>query len=146
MTPAFLDANVPIYAAGRDHPLRAPSLRTLHLAAINPAGFLTDAEVMQELLHRYLALRLWPLGRESIREFTAIMRGRIEPLMPIDVETAASLADRYPGLAARDLVHAAVMERLGVRLIVSADTGFERIEGVERLDPARVEDWAGRLG
>ncbi len=146
MTPAFLDANIPIYAAGRDHPLRAPSLRVLHIAATNPVGFLTDVEVIQELLHRYLALRLWPLGRESIREFSTIMRGRIEPLLEIDVETAVSLADRYPGLAARDLVHAAVMNRLGMRLIVSADTDFDRIEGVERLDPARIEEWAGRLG
>ena len=71
--PVFLDANVPIYAAGREHPLKAPCVRVLELAAERPYDFVTDAEVLQELLHRYLAQRLWPAGRAVVRtnRFTA---------------------------------------------------------------------------
>ena len=56
--PIFLDTNVPIYAAGRPHALKKPCAQILMLVAERPHAFLTDAEVLQELLHRYLALHL----------------------------------------------------------------------------------------
>jgi len=146
MSPAtFLDANVPIYAAGRPHRLKEPSSQVLMLAAQSPASFVTDAEVLQELLHRYLALRLWAQGKEVFHRFAELMRERVEPVQGEDVEQAARLADEYPELGARDLLHAAVMRRLGVRRLVSADAGFDRLSGLERLDPAGVETWRDKL-
>jgi hypothetical protein len=144
--PTFLDANVPIYAAGRPHRLKEPSSQVLMLAAERPAAFVTDAEVLQELLHRYLALRLWRQGKEVFHRFADLMRERVEPVHAADVEQAALLADEYPELGARDLLHAAVMQRLGVRRLVSADAGFDRLSGLERLDPMNVEEWRDKLG
>lgn len=145
MTLAFLDANIQTYAAGRAHPLQGPSRRILALAAANPDAFVTDAEVIQELLHRYLALRIWPAGRESVEEFAELIRGRVEPMFAGDVQLATRLADRYDGLSARDLVHASVMHRIGCSKIITADTGFDLIDGIERLDPMLVEEWADTL-
>ena len=136
--PTFLDANVPIYAAGRPHRLKEPSAQVLMLVAERPQAFLTDGEVLQELLHRYLALRLWTQGRDVFHHFAELMRERVEAVHAIDVEQAALLADTYPDLGARDLLHAAVMSRLGVRSIVSTDAGFDRLPEVERLDPTDV--------
>lgn len=142
MSPAaFIDANVPIYAAGKDHPLKAPCTQVLMLAADHPHAFITDAEVLQEMLHRYLALRLWPRGREVFRWFSELMQDRVEAIAAGDVEYAGELADSHPGLQARDLVHAAVMHRLGISQIVSTDTGFDRLPDVERLDPAKIASW-----
>ncbi len=138
---AFIDANVPIYAAGKNHPLKAPCIQVLMLAAEHSLAFVTDAEVLQELLHRYLALRLWPQGREVFGRFSELMHERVEPVEATDVHHAAMLADGHSELGARDLLHAAVMRRLGVRRIVSADTGFDRLPEVERLDPARIASW-----
>ena len=143
--PTFLDANVPIYAAGRPHRLKEPSAQVLLLAAQRPAAFVTDAEVLQELLHRYLALRLWSQGREVFRHFADLMRERVEPVHAADVEQAARLADEHPELGARDLLHGAVMRRLGIRRLVSADAGFDRLPGLERLDPMDVEKWREKL-
>ena len=137
----FVDANVPIYASGRKHPQKEPCARVLMMAAENPRSFVTDAEVLQELLHRYLASGRWTLGREVLRGFSEVMHGRIEPVHVEDIHLAASLADGHPGISARDLVHAAVMERLGTNLVVSVDTDFDRLPGVTRLDPAQVEEW-----
>ena len=143
MSPAvFIDANVPIYAAGGAHPLKEPCARILRSVADDPQPFATDAEVLQELLHRYLALGRWELGREVIRAFAEVMHGRIEPVHAEDALTASDLADRYSGVSARDLVHAAVMQRLGTGRVISADTDFDHIEGLERLDPARIGEWA----
>ena len=142
MSPAaFIDANVPIYAAGRAHRLKEPCIQILLLAAERPEAFVTDAEVLQELLHRYLSLRLWPLGREAFQRFSELMEERIEAVHAVDVQHAANLADAHQELGARDLLHAAVMQRLGLRRIISADTGFDRLPEVERLDPAQVEVW-----
>ena len=139
MNPAvFIDANVPIYAAGSDHPYKEPCARILRILAEDPQSFVTDSEVLQELMHRYLASGRWNLGREVVRAFAEAMRGRIEPVHAEDVTLAAELADLHPGVSARDLVHAAVMQRLGADRIISADTDFDRLEGINRLDPARI--------
>jgi predicted nucleic acid-binding protein len=52
-TPIFIDANVPMYASGAPHELKGPCARTLGLVETYPAAFATDAEVLQELLHRF---------------------------------------------------------------------------------------------
>ena len=137
----FIDANVPIYAAGRDHPYKEPCARILRVLADAPQSFVTNSEVLQEIMYRYLASGRWTLGREVVRAFAEAMRGRVEPVHGEDVILATELADRHPGVSARDLVHAAVMRRLGVSRIISADTDFDRLEGVDRLDPARFEEW-----
>ena len=74
MSPAvFIDANVPIYASGGDHPLKEPCAHILRGVAQDPRPFATDSEVLQELLHRYLALERWELGREVLRAFAETM-------------------------------------------------------------------------
>lgn len=143
--PAFLDANIPIYASGRPHPLKAPALQILLMAAERPEAFVTDVEVIQEMLHRYRALRMWESGRAAVVEFSAVMEGRIESITPADMEEVIRLADRNPTVASRDLVHAAVMARLGVTQIVSADADFDRIAGMKRLDPAGFDAWRATL-
>ena len=138
---AFIDTNVPIYAAGRAHPLKEPCIQVLLLAAEHPQAFITDAEVLQELLHRYLALRLWPQGREVFWRFNELMQERVETVQAADVKQAAGMADTYSELDSRDFLHAAVMWRLGLRRIISVDVGFDRLPEIERLDPAEFVSW-----
>ncbi len=139
---AFIDTNVPIYAAGAPHALKEPCVRVLALAAARPRSFVTDAEVLQELLHRYLALGRWNEGSAVFSAFLVIMAGRVEAIAARDVTDAAEMVDRYRGLSARDLVHVAVVRRLGVDHVVSADRAFDAVDGVNRLDPAAVDSWA----
>lgn len=142
MSPAALiDANIPMYVAGDAHPLKEPCTEILRLAAAYPQSMITDAEVLQEMLHRYLAVRRWRQGRVVLMGFAELMGGRTEPVYDRDVTRAAELADTYPELGSRDLLHAAVMQRLGITRIISADRGFDRIAGIERLDPANLAAW-----
>lgn len=142
MSPAaFIDANVPIYAAGRDHPYKAPCGRLLIMAAEKPEAFVTNAEVFQELLHRYVAIGRWPQGRNVVTRFADLMAGRIEPLYSQDVLLAADMANEHQRVSARDLVHAAVMFRIQVHHIISADRDFDRVPGIARLDPLQLEEW-----
>ena len=142
MSPAaFIDANVPIYAAGRENPNKEPCARILMMVAERPLSFVTDVEVLQEILHRYLASGRWSLGKEVLRNFAEVMHDRIQPVYLEDVELATSMADSHPDISARDLVHAAVMHRLGTHRIISADTDFDRLPDIVRLDPSDVGEW-----
>ena len=138
---AFIDANVPIYASGREHPNKEPCARVLMMVAESPKSFFTDVEVLQELVHRYIALGRWTLGREVLQSFAEVMQDRIEPVYEEDIHLAARLADRHPGISARDLVHAAVMQRVGADRIISADSDFDRLPNITRLNPADVGKW-----
>ena len=48
------------------------------------------------------------------------------------------LAERYPLLNARDLIHLAVMLRHGLKSLISTDTDFDQVAEVDRIDP---QDW-----
>ena len=48
MTPTFR-----IYAARGEHPYREPCIRVLAAVNENPDGFVTDAEVFQEIMRHY---------------------------------------------------------------------------------------------
>lgn len=146
MSPAlFIDTNVPIYAVGRSHPLKQPAARVISLVADYPDAFVTSVEVVQELLHRYLRMQLWASGRAVIQQFLVLMEGHVEDVTMADMRAALRLADHHEDVSARDLLHAGVMQRLGVTHVVSADHDFDRIAGVERLDPAAVESWQALL-
>ena len=141
----FIDTNIPMYAAGAAHSLKEPCVRVMQLATAHPHIFVTDAEVLQEIIHRYLSVRQWLVGREAFSAFAEVMHGRIEPVYVEDILHAARLANDHPNMSSRDLVHTTVAQRLGVSYIVSADADFDRIPGVTRLAPERVGEWAGAL-
>ena len=148
MPPAtFIDANVPIYAAGREHPYRQPCIGVLAAVNDNPAAFVTDAEVFQEIMHHYLRTERWAAGQAVVASFAAMMHGRVSPVTIADVLAAGRLANSHHGLSARDLLHLAVMHRLDVIRIVTADADFGRAPGIIRapaiirLDPADDRDW-----
>ena len=137
MPPAtFIDANVPIYAAGREHPYREPCIRVLAAVNDNPEAFVTDAEVFQEIMHHYLRTERWDAGQVVVESFAAMMQGRVSPVTIDDVLAAGHLAKEHRGLSSRDLLHLAVMHRLGVTRVITADTDFDRVPGIIRVDPA----------
>ena len=57
-----------------------------------------------------------------------MMHDRVEPVYAEDVLQAGMLANDYPGVSARDLVHWdwAVMQRAGAERIITADTDCNR--------------------
>jgi predicted nucleic acid-binding protein len=112
-------------------------------AAQHPHAFVTDVEVVQELLHHYR--RHWPVGKTAIEDFMLLMTGRIASIDPVDVRATITLADQYTHLSARDLLHLAVIRRLGVSAIASADTDYDQVLDLSRLDPDQLASWERRI-
>lgn len=55
----FLDVNVPMYAAGADHPHKAACVWAMEEVAEGRLAVAIDVEIVQEILHRYSAIRRW---------------------------------------------------------------------------------------
>jgi hypothetical protein len=64
-----------------------------------------------------------------------------QDIEPADAPVTVALADQYPRLSARDLLHVAVMQRLGVSAIATADADCNRVHSLVGLDPAYLATW-----
>lgn len=122
----LVDANVLMYAAGAEHPHKGPSLRFLERVAVGDIVATIDAELLQEVLHRYRSLNRWSDGRQVYE----LARQIFPEVLAIDgdvMDRALRLLDAFPGLLARDGVHAAVVLVKGLSALCSYDRDFEQI-------------------
>jgi len=133
----MLDSNIPMYAAGEEHPYRTPCRRVLERIVAGELEAVTNVEVHQEILHRYISLGLAAKGREVSQDFGYLVP-RVLPVSLEEIELARDLSARYPGLPARDLVHLSVMLNHGIEVVVSADRHFDRCSEIRRLDPSAM--------
>ncbi|MEO7520648.1 MAG: type II toxin-antitoxin system VapC family toxin [Gemmatimonas sp.] len=130
----LIDANVLMYAAGADHPNKAPSTRLLERIARGQMAATLDAETLQEILHRYRAIGRWKAGRQVFD----LARQLFPSVVPISAELldrARALLDDYPALMARDALHAAVVIHEGFDAICSYDRDFDVITTISRVEP-----------
>ncbi len=134
--PMLLDVNVPMYAAGQAHPLKAACVWVMNEIVDNRFEVVIDTETIQEVLYRYGALKRWRVAAvmaESLFDLAAT----VLPVRPSDARLAIDLFARYApgGVTARDLIHAAVMQTNSLTHIISVDKHFDQIESVTRLNP-----------
>ncbi len=108
----FVDSNIPMYVAGRDHPLRDPSRR--FLAAC------------------HVGLRRPDLPVEVYDLFVGLC-STVFPVTLADTDRARDLVRSGAPASMRDLVHAAVMLDNDVTRIASFVGGFDHLKGIERL-------------
>jgi predicted nucleic acid-binding protein len=128
----LIDSNVPMYLVGAAHPHKADAQRLLESCLARGERLVTDAEVLQEILHRYVAID----RRDAIQPAFDALLGLVEEVVPILRRTAERARDVVlgsPRLSARDAIHIAVMEQHGIRQILSFDRGFDGFPGIERV-------------
>ncbi len=128
----FVDSNVPMYVAGRDHPLREPARRFLARVRTGEVEAYTSTEVLQEILYRYFGLRRADLAHEVYELFVQLCPV-VLPVTLADTDRARALLGTVDGLSVRDAVHAGVALNHDIPRIASFDRGFERVAGLERL-------------
>jgi uncharacterized protein len=129
----FIDSNIPMYGAGRDHPNRGSALRFLAQVQKREVDAFTSTEVLQEILYRYSALGRYDLARDVYNLFVEVCPV-VLPVSLADTDRARDLLGDATGISARDAIHAAVMMNHGIRKIATFDQGFDRVAGVDRVD------------
>lgn len=132
----LVDANILMYAAGAEHPHKAPAARWLSAVARGEIEAALDAETLQEILHRYRAIGRWRDGRQVYDLARQLFPEVIAISAPI-LDRARALLDTHPKLMARDALHAAVVLHEELAAICSYDRDFDKIPGVRRVQPGR---------
>jgi predicted nucleic acid-binding protein len=128
----FVDSNIPMYLVGATHPHKADARRLLEQLVGERQKLVTDAEVLQEILHRYTAIE----RRDAIQPAFDALLGIVDEVFPIDqptVERAKAIALGHERLSARDALHLAAMMHNGVDRILSFDKGFDGYPGIARV-------------
>ena len=128
----FVDSNVPMYVAGRDHPLRDPARRFLERARAGEVEICTSTEVLQEILYRYSALKRRDLAA-SVYDLFVQLCPVVFPVTLADTDRARSLITDNERASVRDAIHAAVMINNAVRDIATFDEGFDEFQDLRRI-------------
>ena len=127
----FLDSNIPMYLVGASHPHKADAQRLLEQAIAERERLVTSVEVLQEILHRYVAIN----RRAAIQPAFDVLLGVVDEVFSVelaDVERAKAIV--YGGKqSARNAIHLATMERHHVDRIMSFDAGFDSHPGLMRV-------------
>jgi predicted nucleic acid-binding protein len=128
----LIDSNVPMYLIGAAHAHKADALRLLEKLISERQRLVTDAEVLQEILHRYVAID----RRDAIQPaFDAILK-IVDQVLPVDEVAAQRAKEIVLGnrrFSARDALHIAVMEQHDIERILSFDSGFDGFPGIARV-------------
>ena len=133
-SPIFVDTNIPMYAVGKEHPLKAACRQAMIYIGDESVNAVTDVEVHQEILHRYLSLKMPKQARQVSSYFQEVLP-RVLPITLDDLSRARELSIDYPTLSARDLLHVAVMLNNGLTRILSADAHFDLVDEIKRIPP-----------
>lgn len=133
----YVDANVFIYATGRDHPLREPCRNILRRWAAADLALLTGRPVVDEVAQRVLGRPDRAAALDAIRHMIG------SQIALLDVDSAAQsraleIITADPSIRWADALHAAVALSAGVTRILTADRDFDRIPGITRVDPAEL--------
>ena len=130
----LVDANIFMYAAGSEHPNKRAATRFLERVAAGETDAAVDAEVLQEILHRYRSIGRWSDGRKVYDLVRKIMP-EVVPVTGVMLDRSRMLMDRYPEIMARDALHAAAVLETAAAGLCSFDRDFDRIREIQRIEP-----------
>lgn len=128
----LVDSNIPMYLVGAPHPRKSDAQRLLEKLVNDRERLVTDTEVLQEILHRYVAIN----RRDAIQPAFDALLGIVDDVLDVNKAAAERAKEIVLGnkrLSARDALHLAVMEHNGIDRILSFDSGFDGFPGMTRL-------------
>jgi uncharacterized protein len=134
----LFDTGVFIYALGGVHLYREPCRAVLR--AMRDGQLAGEASI--ELIHEFTYVR----GRKTMARSDAASSARdiastcpLHVVEPSDIERALGLWSDYERLDMRDAIFAAQALNRDIDAILSPDSDFDDIPGLERIDPMNAE-------
>ena len=117
-----------MYANGAAHQNKPIAIKFLRQVASKQIDAAIDAEVLQEILHRYTCI-----GRmRDALDVYEMARGLFPSVLPV---TATVMDQARDLISARDAVHAAVVRVYNLEGICCFDRDFDQIPSVTRIVP-----------
>jgi len=127
----FVDSNIPMYLVGAAHPNKELARRRIEELIVADEGLVTDAEVLQEIMHRYVAIG----RREAIEPAFDALLGIVDAVLHVELEDVQRASDLLatPSLQARDAIHIAIMQRHRIAKALTFDRAFDGVPGIARV-------------
>jgi uncharacterized protein len=116
----------------RPHRYKTDAQRLLEKLLGERERLVTDAEVLQEVLHRNVAID----RRDAIQPAFEALLGVVNQVLAIEsaaVHRAKAIVLGSQRLSARGAIHLAVMEHNAIARILSFDADFDDYPGITRL-------------
>ena len=127
----FVDANVIVYGVAEGSPYRQPCVEILAAVAGGSADGRTSTAVLEEVWQLELTGRAGVIDGLTARAYAAL-----GPLLPVTDEAfRRALGLAGTALDANDRVHVGTCVTHGIDTMVSADRGFDSVDGIRRVDP-----------
>jgi predicted nucleic acid-binding protein len=129
----YVDANVFLYAIGGESAYREPCRALIGGIRHQRIRGETSVTTLEEVVHH----------RRRRGDAMAVARGRevaricskVHPLDQTLSLSALTVVERHPELGIGDAIHVATALAHGLQAVVSGDRDFDRIRGIERIDP-----------
>ncbi len=129
------DTSIFVYALGGEHRYKEPCREVVRRAAIGDLQGEASGDLLQELVHQRARRTGDRRGAAAVARKVAKLAWW-RPVEPNDVQRGIDLFVAHTDLDARDAVFAAVAINRGIDAILSTDRAFNKIDGLERIDPA----------
>jgi len=121
-----------MYLVGAPHPHKSDAQRILERCIVERRRLVTDVEVLQEILHRYVAID----RRDAVQPAFDALLGVVDEVFSVEisaVERAKKIVFLRKQFSVRDALHLAVMEQQRIKQIMTFDTAFDGLPGIIRL-------------
>ena len=128
----LVDSNIPMYLVGASHPHKNDAQQLLERLVSERQRLVTDAEVLQEILHRYSAIN----RRDAIQPAFDALLGIVDHVFAVDlaaIERAKAIVLGNPRLSSPDALHLAIMQQHDIERVLTFDSGFDGFPGITRL-------------
>lgn len=130
----FLDTNIPMYAAGKEHPFKQPCINLLMRVAKGDIEAAINVKVLQEVLYRFWHLKKYKLGFRIFDDLL-IAFSVVLPITKSDLLVARDILDVHSALPPRDALHVAVMRNNSIEIVYSYDKHLDLIPDINRIEP-----------
>src|SRR2546430_17586409 len=128
----FIDSNIPMYLVGAPHPHKTDAQRLLDRAVADGEPLVSDAEVLQEILHRYGTIRRYDAIQPAFDALLDVV-DQVFTIEPATVERAKTIVPGRQHLSARDAIHVAGTEQERIGSIISILTRGESYQNIQSL-------------
>ena len=128
----LMDSNVPMDLVGAAYPNKARARVRLVRAILTDERLVTDAEVLEEILHRHAGIR----RLDAIQPALDLLLQVVDEVIPIESTDALAARDvllASKEISARGALHVAIMRRHGIESILTFDRAFDSVQGLRRF-------------
>ncbi len=129
----FIDTSIFMYAAGKEHPNKEPSVNLLKLIAVGEVDAVINVEVLQEIFHRYTMIKMKEKGIDLAKKVITIVP-RIYSIELSDAIKAMEILEIY-NVTSRDAIHIAFMLNRNIKEVCTYDRHFFGVEGIKAYKP-----------